>query len=357
MSLHLDTFERIALIKPSALGDIAHALPVLHALRVRYPKAHITWIVNRAYEPLLADHPDLNATLPFDRGAGKRGWIAGAASFYGLLAHLRRERFDLAIDLQGLLRTGLMCWATGARRKLGLGAAREGARWFYTDVLTPPDASAPQDEFRYHAVDRYWMVAQAVGAADVPKRFHLPVAAPAREWAEQRLRPHPRPWVMINLGTRWETKRWPTASFSALFQQVHTRFGGTAILVGGADEQPLARAFLDHIPTATLDLTGQSTLLQLVAVLARSDLVVSNDSGPLHLAVALGRPVVAPYTCTSPTRTGPYGQPDAAVLTEVACRCSYIKKCPRMICMSELTPQRLWPLVEARLQTWQRQSA
>src|SRR5947209_18480426 len=132
--------RRLALIKPSALGDIVHALPVLSALRRRFPAAHITWVVNRTYEPLLRGHPDLDATLAFDRGSARRGWYASALMVLRFARRLRAGRFDLVIDLQGLLRTGLMTAATGATRRVGLSSAREGATHFYTDII-PDDLS------------------------------------------------------------------------------------------------------------------------------------------------------------------------------------------------------------------------
>ena len=120
--------RRIVLIKPSALGDIIHALPVLTALRRRFPAAHIAWVVNHSYEPLLKGHPDLDETIPFERG--RRGGWSALKYNAGFLAGLRRRRFDLVVDLQGLLRSGLMTFATGATRRVGLGSAREGASWF-----------------------------------------------------------------------------------------------------------------------------------------------------------------------------------------------------------------------------------
>src|SRR6188768_2060228 len=121
--------RRIALLKPSALGDIVHALPVLGALRVRFPHAHITWVVNSAYEPLVRNHPDLTDTLAFDRGAFKKGIWKSIRYAWSFGAELRRRRFDLVIDLQGLLRTGLMCLATGAPVRIGFANAREGSRY------------------------------------------------------------------------------------------------------------------------------------------------------------------------------------------------------------------------------------
>src|SRR5947209_3977469 len=130
--LHEIAAQRIAIIKPSALGDIIHSLPVLTALRRRFPAAHLTWIVNRGYEPLLSGHPDLDGTLAFDRRANRSGVFQAALGYLNFFRRIHAGRFDLAIDLQGLLRSGLMTLATGARRRVGLGTAREGAGWFYT---------------------------------------------------------------------------------------------------------------------------------------------------------------------------------------------------------------------------------
>jgi lipopolysaccharide heptosyltransferase II len=352
--------ERIALVKPSALGDIVHSLPVLHALRHRYPRVHITWIVNRSYEPLLQGHPDLDATLAVDRDAFRPGLLKGLATVAGFLQDIRRQHFDLVVDLQGLLRTGLMMLVSGAERKVGLCSAREGASWFYTDLLGPPPrATNPAGAIKadFHAVDRYWQVAEALGVGHLPKRFLIPIPDADQQWAALRLGPWPRPWMMMNVGTRWETKRWPAAFFADLAQRALRRYGGTVVLVGGSDEVSLAKGVTSALPHQSFDLTGKTSLPQLAAILSQADVVVSNDSGPLHLAVALGRPVVAPFTCTSPLRTGPYHGREGAVATKVWCAASYRKRCARMDCMKELTPDRLWPALEATLESWEKRSA
>jgi lipopolysaccharide heptosyltransferase I len=344
--------QRIVLIKPSALGDIVHSLPVLAALRRRFPDAHVSWVVNRVYEPLLREHPFLDQVIPFDRSLNKVGALGAAWRFGRLLRRLRRQRFDLAIDLQGLFRTGMMTWTTRARVRVGLASAREGSRWFYTHRID----DAHREE---HAVDRYWRVAEALGAGHQPKRFVLPVAAEAVSWAQGLLRDLPRPWLAVGVGSRWLTKRWPPGQFAALAQRGLDEFGGTVIFVGASDEAPLAREAASLVRGPFVDVTGTTTLPQLAAVIGLSDVMLANDTGPLHLAVALGRPVVAPYTCTKTVRTGPYGQPGRGVETTVWCRGSYLRRCDRLDCMAELTPERLWPVLRDILVTWQshRQSA
>ncbi len=344
------TPRRIALLKPSALGDIVHALPVLSGLRSRYPAAHLTWVVNRAYEPLLAGHPDLDETLAFDRAAWRGGWRGAAANLWRFAGELRRHHFDLVVDLQGLLRTGLMALASGAPRRVGLSSAREGSRWLYTDVVGPPRRRTRRGSL--HAVDRYWLVAAALGVRGTPT-FRLPIAAAARQAVAELLRPWPRPWLMLAVGSRWLTKRWPPEHFAALTAQAQSRWGGTAVFVGAPDEADLARSAAARLSGPKLDLSGRTTLPQLAALLAAADVVLANDTGPLHLAVALGRPVVAPYTCTQTALTGPYPvTPGGAVATRVWCAGSLRRRCDRMECMTELTPDRLWPLLEKVLQSW-----
>jgi lipopolysaccharide heptosyltransferase II len=340
--------RRIALLKPSALGDIVHSLPVLTALRGRFPLASITWVVNTAYEPLIRNHPDLTDTLPFDRSAFKRGlWhsIRYALSFG---AELRRRRFDLVIDLQGLFRTGLMCLATGAGVRLGFANAREGSRYAYTHKVRVPDAD------RIHAVDRYWRVAEALEAGGIPKRFHVPLDPVEVESVRSELAELPRPWVAVAVGAKWLTKRWPTSNFASLLDRAHSHFGGTAIFVGASDDTNLTREVIQKFSGTARDFTGKTSLPRLAALLAKCDVMLGNDTGPLHLAAALGKPCVAPYLCTRVTLHGPYGSQSGCVETSVACGGSYLKQCDNMICMPELTPEKLWPRFAEVLDAWQR---
>ncbi len=328
--------KRIALLKPSALGDIVHSLPVLRALRLRFPAAEITWVVNRSYAGLLDHQPDLTNVLIFDRHRPLR-----AIAF--LARELIRRRFDLVIDLQGLFRTGLMAAATLAPRRVGLASAREISRLAYTDVVPVPPG--------LHAVDRYWQIAEALGVGHLPMEFRLNIAAEQRDWAKSILAELPRPWIVLAAGSRWYTKRWPAAHFAALTNHCRRKYGGSAILIGTVDEVPLSRAVGQRLDGPTLDLTGQTSLPQLAAILAEADAVLANDTGPMHLAAALGRPVVAPYTCTQVSLHGPYGQ-TGAVATRVWCAGSYRKRCGRLECMAELTPDRLWPVLDEVLQRW-----
>ncbi len=337
--------RRIAIIKPSALGDIAHALPVLTALRDRYPAAEISWVVNKSFEPLLAGHPHLTETIAFDRAAFRRGTLEAVAYSARFAALLRRRRFDLVVDLQGLLRTGLMTAATGAAVRVGFANAREGSRHFYTHRVAVDETA--------HAVEWYWEIAKFLGAGDLPKRFVLPVRAEETAAVALAMRGFPRPWVAMAAGARWVTKRWPTRHFADLANRMYSSFGGTVILVGAPDDIALSQEVAALLHGPFLDLTGKTPLPRLVAVLAESDGVVANDTGPLHVAAALGRPCIAPYTCTKTARHGPYTSPGGGVETTVPCGGSYLRQCPHgTVCFADLTPDRLWPPLERVLHTW-----
>jgi lipopolysaccharide heptosyltransferase I len=338
--------HRIAFIKPSALGDIIHALPVLTALRVRFPSAQITWVVNKSFEPLIRNHPDLTNTLPFDRSAFRGGpWHATRYALrFG--AELRRRRFDLVIDLQGLFRSALMCMATGAARRVGYTPAREGSGFAYTDKVPAPNPR------QMHAVDRNWIMAEALGVGDLPKRFHVPVDAAEVDSLREELARLPRPWLVVAVGAQWQTKRWVPGHYADLLRRAQARSGGSCLFIGTPEDSALSQEVMRSLTGPARDLTGKTSLPRLAALLSLGDVMVGNDTGPLHLAAALGRPCVAPYTCTRVALHGPYTSLRGVVETSVPCGGSYRKTCPDMVCMPDLTPDRLWPPLAEILDSW-----
>ncbi len=334
--------KRVCIIKPSSMGDVVHAMPILSALRGRWPSAHFCWVVNRPFQDLLQGHRDLDELIVYDRG--KKGLdLSGIASMAGLMGRLRRGRYDLTIDLQGLFRSAMMVAAAGSRVRVGLADAREGARWFYSHHVDAP-------RLGMHAVDRALRVARAFGAAAGEPHYNLPIGPGDRQWAAERLAPLPRPRIILNLGAQWQTKRWPPEHFAAVARRAFDELGAGLIAVGSTGDRSLVdelKRRLDPIPV--LDLSGQTTLPQLAAVCLECDLMVSNDTGPLHLAVAAGARAVGIYTCTDPALTGPYGPLAISVRTGVHCAASFLKSCGRLDCMSELQPNRVWPAVLTQL--------
>ena len=332
--------ERVCLIKPSSLGDVVHALPVLSALRATWPKAHLAWVVNRGLRGLLDGHPHLDELIPFDRGSVGLG-PRGVSAFLRFATELRRKRFDLAIDLQGLFRSGLMTAATGARVRVGLASAREGATHFYTHRV--PTTSAT------HAVDKLMEVARAFGGDPRPS-FAPSISAEDRAWAAGVLRGVASPRLIVNVGARWLTKRWPPAQFAEVAALAARDRGAGLVAVGAPEDAALVADLIERLGAIPiLDLAGRTNLSQLAAVMEAADCVLSNDTGPLHLAAATGVPDVGVYTCTSPAKTGPYGPNARVVASRIWCAGSCVKRCDRMECMDELSSDRVWSAVRDQI--------
>jgi heptosyltransferase-1 len=334
---------RVCIIKPSSLGDVVHALPILSALRGVWPSAHLTWVVHAPFREVLSGHPDLDELIVYDRkgrGIDRRG-IGGMA---GVLGKLGRGQYDLTIDLQGLLRSALMAAATRAKVRVGMADAREGARWFYTHRVDAP-------RLGLHAVERVLRVAAALGADVSEPCFNVPIAEKDRSWARDVLAAVPRPRVILNLGARWLTKRWPPEHYAEIGRRAVSKFGGGLIAVGAAEDRPLVDALARHIaPLRVLDLCGQTRLPQLAALSLESELMISNDTGPLHLAAAAGARVLGIYTCTSPRLTGPFGPLATTVQSCIWCAPSFLKNCNRLDCMTQLSPDHIWPAANDQIE-------
>jgi lipopolysaccharide heptosyltransferase I len=332
--------RRILIIKPSSLGDVIHGLPVLAGLRAAYPDAYIAWLVASAFAPLLTGHPLLDEVIPFDRrlyGRILRSRTA-AAHFWRLMQHLRRARFDLVIDLQGLARSGLLAWISGARERVGFATAREGAWAFYTQrVHVPPDVQ--------HAVEKNLYLARSIGvqveAATFPLNLDAPECSAARHLvaqAAQRPIPH---FVAVLPGARWDTKRWPAERWAHLIDRLSHEGWPPCVLLGAPVERATADAILAACSTPVIDLVGRTSVRELAAVLAVAELIVCHDSGPMHIAAALGKPMVALFGPTNPARTGPYDQSARVVALPLPCVPCYQRRCPlgHHNCMQQLDVQ------------------
>jgi heptosyltransferase-1 len=313
--------QRILILKPSSLGDIVHALPSVHLIRQRYPNAHIAWLVNPEFQSLLAGNPVVDQVIEFPR--------RNLAAIPGLVRTLRRGRFDTVVDLQGLLRSGLLARATGATRRIGLSDSREGARWFHTEIVPVP---------RCHAVDRYLCAARHLGCGDAPVVFPLPpsTVTDAQDG-----------WIAINPSARWETKLWGDDRFAALIRRLPAE---RVVLTGsGAD-----RSRLERLAPGCRNLAGQTTLPELAALYARCAVVVTNDTGPMHIAAAVGTPVVAIFGPTDPLLTGPYGPQHTVLRAGIPCSPCFSRSCRHsqpMECMNAISVDRVLQAVQQHIDT------
>ncbi|MGQ9651510.1 MAG: lipopolysaccharide heptosyltransferase II [Phycisphaerae bacterium] len=341
MDLAASQFRRILIIKPSSFGDVIHAMPVLHGLRTRFPHARISWLVANSCAGLLEGHPDLDEVIRFDRkryGRIGRG-LAPTIEFVRFLGELGSRSFDLVLDLQGLFRSAFLAVATGARVTLGFANAREFAPLFYSRRITVPDPEM-------HAVDRNYLFARVLGFADLPVSFNMPVRPEAAEAVATLLADHGIgrrcAYALMGPGTRWETKRWPPDGFAEVARRVRAEWGLPVVLIGMADEVDVAQHVEQAAGEGIVNLAGRTKLPELIALVAGAAICVMHDSGPMHLATALGRPMVAIYGPTSPKRTGPYHRPEAIARLDLPCSPCYIKRvadCPYdHRCMRKLSP-------------------
>jgi heptosyltransferase-1 len=296
---------KILILKPSSLGDVIHAMPVLRLLKRHWPESRIHWWLDTGLLPLLEHDPDLAGIMAFKRKrwAAPHHWPEIIAS----IKAMRRERFDLAIDLQGLARSSLFAWLANAKKIIGLDNAREGgregARALYD--LTPPRAPA-----NAHAVDRYLAVLPLLG---VPVHWDFEWLPPRPEaarrvrqtWAQEG---GPNRLIILLPGGRWDNKRWPVQNFVELAQRLagipHTKLA----VLGSQSERPLGETIAAAAPGLCLNLAGATSLDEMIEWIRLSRLIITNDTGPMHVAAALRRPVLAIFGPTNPSNTGPYGQ-------------------------------------------------
>jgi lipopolysaccharide heptosyltransferase I len=301
----LDGARRILLIKPSALGDVVHTLPVVATLKRRYPEIPLDWLVEEEAAPLVEGHPAV-ATFVV---SGRRRWLrqlrrpgaipATSREMWAFVREIRGRRYDVVLDLQGLLKSALYVVAAGAPVRVGLADGREGAPWILTHRVPVP----PQP---IHAVDRYLALAAAVDAREAVRDFTIPLGSGDLEAARQLLADVPRPRVVLHPAARWGTKLWEVERWRDVAASM-AKQGAGVILTGGPADTPMAAAICDGLRPAPQSLVDRLPLKHLAAVLRCVDLMITVDSGPMHIAAALGTPVVALFGPTDPARTGPTG--------------------------------------------------
>jgi len=345
-------FRRILIIKPSSPGDIIHALPVLHGLRTRYPDAHLAWLVATPFVNLIEADPALDEVVPFDRKRfGRLGRsMAVTGEFISFVRELRGRSYDLIIDLQGLFRSGFLAYASGAAVRIGFAAARELAWTFYTHKIAPVGLDA-------HAADKNYAVAEMLGFAGVQMDFQIAVTQDDRQQAGRLLEdagvePNARYAVLVP-ATRWETKCWPAERFGRLADAIRKRHRLDSVLVGGATDVEVADIAVAASNSAAGNLCGKTTLRQLAALIDGASIVVTADSTPMHMAAALGRPLVALFGPTNPSRTGPYGRAPDVQRLRLDCSPCYLRKlrqCSRgHACMQGLTVDDVLAAVNKKL--------
>jgi heptosyltransferase-1 len=306
--------KNILIIKPSSLGDIVLALPALSALRRNFPHARISWLIRPEFAPLLKNHPHLTELIPFDRKLLAKAWYhpKAFAALVSLIWRLRRSKFDVVIDLQGLFRTASLARLSGCKKRLGMANARELAHIFYTDKVQ-------QTSDCIHLVDYYLKIAHTAGASDTAVEFVLPQDTAAADSATKLLTDHnikPYNYAVLVPGSSQSDKCWPIERFAALADKISSQFHLSLIATGSTSESSTVETLKSFTRVPIANLAGKTSLSELVALLRAAKLVVANDTGPGHIAAVLGTPLVLMYSWSNPARIAPYGRSECMVARE-----------------------------------------
>ncbi len=332
---------KILILKPSSLGDVIHALPVLRLLKQHFRTAEIFWWIDSSLAPLIEGDPDLAGVVRFERKRwGKpQHW----PEMFQSIRWLRAQHFDLVIDLQCLARSGAFAWLARGKFLVGLDEVREGARGFY-------DLAVPRKNYFTHAVDWYLAVLPPLGVpvhknfAWLPERKEI-AAAVERKWfgENSKFKIQNSKLILLQPGARWENKRWPAAHFAELVSRLEKKFPAVHFaILGSTDDAPLGEKISAAAPEKVLNLCGATSLPEMIEWVRRCDLLVTNDTGPMHVAAALGKPLIALFGPTEPRRTGPYGQLQNVLRLDLPC-----SPCMKPDCVFEKTDECLRALSPA----------
>jgi len=382
LALRSADFSRILLIKPSALGDVVHTLPVLVKLRARYPRAQIDWLITPENAEVVRYHPALsNVVLFARRDFSKRGRRWGAfLSFFDLLKQIRSAKYELIIDMHGQVRSAFFALISGARVRIGFDrpvkrgltvsaehalknipnhgwrGAREGSWIAYTHRIPIPTLDV-------HAIDRYLWVAPLLGLDDNPPDLTIHLSPQATSKVNRLLKeqgvPVSKPLVVLVPGTIWETKHWTIEGFAGVARQF-LQDGFAVALAGTMRDQQRCRQIAAAAP-GTCDLSGKTTPADLAALIRRAEVAVTNDSGSMHVAASLGKPMVSVFGPTNPVHIGPYERPESVVRVDLPCSpCNYrrLSQCPfDHACMKQVTSAMVVERVRKILSTAKSQPA
>jgi len=366
-------FRKILLVKLSAVGDVVHTIPVLNKLRRRYPAAQIDWLVTPAIGELLRHHPAITNVIEFPReDASALLRPAALGNYARLAARLRDTRYDLVIDVHGQIRTAIFTLATGAPVRIGFDrprasvwkathreftaqarrhawqGAREGSWLAYTHHIPVPTLDL-------HAVDRYLNVGPLLGLEQGPPDFSFPIPPAATANVDALLQRHRLSGtglVAMAPGTIWETKHWGSAKFAEVAR--HFLQNGFDVVLMGTRRERAVCDEVARLAPGVVNVAGETTLTELAALIRRSTICVTNDSGPMHLAVALDRPVVSVFGPTDPVWIGPYGRADAVLRAGVPCSPCLLRQLSRCrhdhICMENVSAGSVIERMETILQ-------
>ena len=338
----------ILIVKLSAIGDVIHTLSSLAALRKLYPEANITWVIEDASSDLISGHPYLDRLIVSRRKQWirdlKEGRITKAVKeIRAFIDDLRKQPYDLVIDFHGLIKSAAIVLLSSGKRKLGYDSMQELSGLFLNEKI-------PEDMHK-HAVDRYLDFLRYLGADVKEPEFLIPIGEENINRVEELLQRNDidkkDSFVAVSPVALWDTKLWADEKFAGLCDRIAEELKVSVIFTGTEHDK------LEHIQSRmkapSLNMGGKTTLRDLAYLYQRSALLITTDSGPMHLAAAMGTPVIALFGPTDPSRTGPYGKGHVVIRRELSCSPCFLKKCNSMECMSGITIEEVFHAVREKL--------
>lgn len=352
--MYIPADARILIVKLSAIGDVIQTLPALNTLREIYPKGHISWLVEESAREVVQNHSALDEVIVSRRKAWPKDLLSrriGAAltEIGSVVRSLRRSRYDLIIDFQGLFKSGIWVGLAKGGHKVGFGPGmqhQEGSYWFLNRLI-------PAVSMEMHALDRYLWLLDQIGLASPTVKYRLPITAATRQQAEKLLNEYGVkegvPLVALNPMTRWVTKHWPYERLSRIADRLVDVGGAQVVFTGSAEDFEGIEEIRQEMTRPSVNLAGQTSLLVLGALFERVGCVITTDTGPMHLAAAVKAPVVALFGPTAPWRTGPYGEGHSVVRMDLPCSPCFKRKCElsHHKCMNDMTVERVWEVVRS----------
>ena len=328
---------KVLIVRLGSLGDIIHAVPAAAAIRRAFPQATIDWLIDVRHRELLELVPVVDRKIPIRTN--------DVRSVLDVVRELRRARYDVALDLQGLFKSAILARLSGASRVVGFPSEllrERGARLFYTETAGEP---AP------HVIEKNMSMLKAIGIRMSEVEFPIDDRNPGAA-AEARSRlgvPEAQRFVLINPGAAWPNKRWPPVYFAEVVRALATRHGLRSLVLWGPGEEQLAHDVVVASDGAAA-VSAPTSVADLVSLARACALMISGDTGPMHIAAAMGTPLIGIFGPTDPSRNGPWGEDDLSVSRYRACACHYERQC-RISgwCLLDISPREVMDLVDKRL--------
>lgn len=345
------TKTRFLIIRLSSIGDVLHSTPVAQALKTALPNCHITWLVGQVPSDLLSSNPYIDELYiwPRERWENhmRRGQFKEAWQLWKKLQFdLQAKKFHVVLDIHGLFLSGMIAAASKAPRRIGMGNTQE-LNWLFMNEIAP---SLPQE---VHVIQRYLSVLKPLGIHSIEYEMTLQLPTEVLTFASNFLRSHgvkeKDTIIALNPGTTWASKNWPTEYYTAVANALQNH--GHILLCGGPAEELLGKAIEEQCKVPVINAINQTSLLQLAALISKCNVLVTGDTGPLHMGIALNVPTISLFGPTDPKKFGPLTGEHIVLQESMDCRPCHKKSCPRthLNCMHSLSPERVITAVQMLL--------